>query len=124
MRLTLRDLSARIARTIRAFGLTVRLTARQQQMIKESVIEVFGDAATIRLFGSRVDDDKSGGDIDLYLEVPSMPDPDMTLLDRKARLLRVLWQRLGAQRIDLLVREGQQPLSSIHRDALEHGVLL
>ena len=102
----------------------MRLTDRQQQMIKESVIEVFGDAATIRLFGSRVDDGKRGGDIDLYLEVPSVPDPDTTLLDRKAHLLRVLWQRLGAQRIDLLIRTSQQPLSSIHRDALEHGVLL
>ena len=30
--------------------------------------QLFGEAASLYLFGSRIDDDKRGGDIDLYIE--------------------------------------------------------
>ena len=41
----------------------MRLTPDQQSAIRTTVAENFGDEASIWLFGSRVDDNKRGGDI-------------------------------------------------------------
>jgi len=98
----------------------VRLTAVQQQHIRESVYETFGESARVYLFGSRVDDDKHGGDIDLYLEVDDTSD----WFQRKIRLAVVLQQRLGEQKIDLLLHRHGKPLQPIHHIAIETGVLL
>lgn len=100
----------------------MRLTHEQANIIKQETIAVFGPGSCVRLFGSRVDDQARGGDIDLYIEATG--EVETSLLNLKTSLLSRLWQRLGPQRIDLLVRMEQQPLAPIHRDALEQGVLL
>lgn len=46
----------------------LRLSKRIQEVIKESVQNSFGNV-TIYLFGSRVDDSKSGGDIDIDIAI-------------------------------------------------------
>ena len=45
----------------------MRLTEQQIQTIKQVVVMLAGDSAKITLFGSRVDDTKKGGDIDLLI---------------------------------------------------------
>ncbi|WP_240454236.1 nucleotidyltransferase domain-containing protein [Halomonas sp. NO4] len=99
----------------------MRLTAEQVSHIHAAVTELLGSEARIYLFGSRVDDSRKGGDIDIYIETPSLPQPRSQL---QAKLLRKLWQRLGTQRIDLLIRTDAESLRPIHRDALEQGVRL
>jgi len=44
----------------------VRLTEEEIKAIVETAKEVFGEKVKIWLFGSRVDLNKRGGDIDLY----------------------------------------------------------
>jgi len=39
----------------------MRITPEQRRIIVESTREVFGEKATVRLFGSRADDSKQGG---------------------------------------------------------------
>ena len=46
----------------------MRLTPAQHSAIRTTATEIFGEDAIIWLFGSRVDDDKRGGDIDLLIE--------------------------------------------------------
>ena len=46
----------------------MRVTPQQQSVIRTAVAETFGETANIWLFGSRVDDNKRGGDIDLLIE--------------------------------------------------------
>jgi predicted nucleotidyltransferase len=49
----------------------MRLTHIQKQVICERASKYFGADAHVWLFGSRVDDDSKGGDIDLYIESQS-----------------------------------------------------
>ena len=44
----------------------MRLTSKEVEIIKNQVYKIFKDAE-IYLFGSRVDDNLKGGDIDLYI---------------------------------------------------------
>ena len=46
----------------------MRLSPIQSQMICQQIHHHFGDSAAIWLFGSRLDDQKRGGDVDLYVE--------------------------------------------------------
>lgn len=73
------------------------------------------------LFGSRADPRKRGGDIDLYLEVDARV-PDVPALVRELRL--ALFQRIGEQRIDIVVRARNTFPSALHELAKLEGVLL
>jgi len=79
----------------------MRLTENQIGSIRQAVIETFGAGTQVWLFGSRVDNSKRGGDIDLLV----CPDPeDMDdLLRKKIRLLGQLERALGERKIDIVV---------------------
>jgi uncharacterized protein len=76
----------------------VRLTTQQTQAIITAFLEVFGKGE-IRLFGSRVDDSRRGGDIDLYV-IPASQDK---LGEARIHFLARLKRRIGEQRIDLVI---------------------
>ena len=46
----------------------MRLTNEQIETIREATHQNFGVDASVWLFGSRVDDARRGGDVDLYVE--------------------------------------------------------
>ena len=48
----------------------MRLTPNQIETIKSTASAVLGTGVQVTLFGSRLDDQKKGGDVDLYIEVP------------------------------------------------------
>lgn len=99
----------------------MRLSQDQIAAIHEAVAEVFGNGAQVWLFGSRVDDNKRGGDIDLLIR-PEAGVSDQ-LLRRKIRLLGRLEQALGERKIDIVI---EQPADTrpIVRVARETGVRL
>jgi uncharacterized protein len=99
----------------------MRLTTEQRQRIVQVAVRTLGRSATVRLFGSRVDDNTRGGDIDLHVEL----DGDAAeLLDRELRFYAVLQRELGEQRIDIVMHRRGSALRSIDREALRTGVLL
>lgn len=49
----------------------MRISSTQAQFIAQSVHRHLGESARMWLFGSRVDDQKRGGDVDLYVESDS-----------------------------------------------------
>jgi predicted nucleotidyltransferase len=46
----------------------MRLTTAQIQSIRQTTRQNFGAGASVWLFGSRVDDTRRGGDVDIYVE--------------------------------------------------------
>jgi len=83
----------------------MRLTSQEIQIIKSAVYEVMGDNACVWLFGSRVDDNKRGGDIDLFIEVDLAEARDR--IQKKSQLWTKLQFQLGEQRIDIVIAEPQ-----------------
>lgn len=77
----------------------MRLSLQAQQIIKDTTKEVFGIDAVVKVFGSRIDDDARGGDIDLLVELPFV----MADSERKTlQLLARLQLRMGDQPIDVV----------------------
>ena len=99
----------------------MRLTEKQLRIAREEVRSTFGSQATVRLFGSRLDDTARGGDIDRYIEAPGTP---AELLDRELRLHARLTRWLGARRIDVVVHGRGAPLRPIDTHARQTGVAL
>ena len=80
----------------------MRLNDQQQSITRSAVAESFGADANVWLFGSRVDDDARGGDIDLYIE-PSTDNAE-EIVESKLRFLVTLYKKLGEQKIDVVIR--------------------
>ncbi|MDN5870644.1 MAG: nucleotidyltransferase domain-containing protein [Nitrococcus sp.] len=99
----------------------MRLTQWQAMTIRRGVRRVFGAQASVWLFGSRVDDQCRGGDIDLYIEAPCEPDQILYL---EGQLYAFLQRSLGEQRIDILVRSMASSPIPIHEEARRKGVRL
>ena len=79
----------------------MRLSAHYRQVIKVACKEVFGEDSQIFLFGSRVDDSKLGGDIDLYIKTPDKNQ----LYDKKRKFIAKVMRVLGEQKIDVVFNE-------------------
>lgn len=100
---------------------TMRLSRKTQKIIRDTVHEVFGVEATVKLFGSRIDDDARGGDIDLFVELPLIT----AEIERKTmQLVARLQLRIGDQPIDVLVLDPSTPRKSIHEQAASTGIKL
>ncbi len=97
----------------------MRLTQEQIQAIQEEARKAFGEDAELRLFGSRLDDARRGGDIDLWVEVPLTPEEATAA---EGRFYSALQRRLGEQRIDIVVHRRGAPNRPIDRAAREQGV--
>ncbi len=95
----------------------MRLTQQQQQAIINAFIEVF-DKGNLYLFGSRVDDQCKGGDIDLYIQ----PEQQTQLGQKRLEFIAKLYRQLGEQKIDVVIqRDKPKPIDRI---ATEQGILL
>lgn len=99
----------------------MRLTQEQVSAIRISADEVFGQDAKVWLFGSRVDDNRRGGDIDLLVRpAPTHQSPSLI---SKIRFLNKLERRIGERKVDVVV-EVADDARPIVRIAHETGVLL
>ncbi|NYZ12422.1 nucleotidyltransferase domain-containing protein [Azospirillum sp. RWY-5-1] len=98
----------------------MRLTPDEQDAIRRTAAAVFGADAVVRLFGSRVDDARRGGDIDLHIETAA----GRATFDNEARFLHALEGEIGERRVDFVVRERGGALRPIDRLAMETGMVL
>lgn len=96
----------------------MRLAEYEKTSIKKSFEEFF-EEGHIYLFGSRVDDTKRGGDIDLYLVPAKRYDDERK---RKRQFLIKLDEAIGEQKIDVVLAKDSSRL--IEQVALRDGVEL
>lgn len=101
----------------------MRLSEREIGIIKAAARRHFGADAEVRLFGSRVDDAKRGGDIDLYVSSHLINATEA--LHAEMAFWSDLQARLGDQRIDILVDyPANRNRPPIYQIARERGVRL
>ena len=101
----------------------MRLTDQQRTGIRATVADIFGAGTEVWLFGSRVDDNKRGGDIDLLIETDQL---DVGAITRAEIILQTRLQvLLGEQKIDvLLAYPSRKNYPPIFRVAKQTGILL
>lgn len=93
----------------------MRLSKFEIDTIKQSVYSL-DPQAKVYLFGSRVDDKKRGGDIDLLIFSKKIGPGD------KIKLKAAIFKNMEEQRIDIIIsKDAKRPFV---RYALDHGVLL
>jgi len=98
----------------------VRLTPHEIEAIRTAACEVFGATATVRLFGSRVNDDMKGGDIDLFVEV----EPGQASIANEQRLRDRIAPAVQDLRTDIVLHERGAPLTPIEQIAVRDGIRL
>ena len=100
----------------------MRLKTRDREIIKEKTRKIFGLSARVLLFGSRVDDTKKGGDIDLLIEAENLTDS----VKKKLMLITELQFELGERKIDIVTasRDDKENISLIIKIARETGIEL
>lgn len=99
----------------------MRLSEHERTLIRAATERRFGPAARVLLFGSRVDDLRRGGDIDLLVELPqAVDDPLAGSVALEVDLMR----ELGERRIDVLLAYPGLDERPIHRIARATGQAL
>jgi uncharacterized protein len=94
----------------------MRLSPEQVSVIRETIAREISPDARVWLFGSRTDDGRRGGDVDLYVETDSPP------------LMRTLQCKIDLEEaldlhVDLIVARSGEP-RPIDEIAKTEGVLL
>jgi predicted nucleotidyltransferase len=105
----------------------MRLNTDQIQAICQAATAAFGQGTSVWLFGSRVDDSKRGGDIDLLVRphVCTAADaaaPQQTFM-QKIKMLTLLERQLGERKIDIVVEQAQD-MRPIFAVAYKTGIKL
>ncbi len=93
----------------------MRLADSEKKAIRDTILALDAEAL-VYLFGSRVHDEKKGGDIDILIL-------SSKITEKNRRALKLeLYDALGEQKIDLLIASDTS--DPFVRIALESGVLL
>ena len=102
----------------------MRLTDAEVAGIAGAAREALPPGSRVLLFGSRTDDSRRGGDIDLLIEPPTAGDAaqDFALCNR---LAVGLYRRMGERRIDIVVaRPGTEDDRLVIAEARRQGIEL
>ena len=99
----------------------MRLLENEKSAIKDSFDSTFLPEDKLYIFGSRIDETKKGGDIDLFIKL-SKELPEIEKLNKKIEFLNKIYTKIGEQKIDIIFSSLQ--VKSIEKEALSKGILL
>lgn len=99
----------------------MRLEPEEIVAIKAAALRTFAQGVSVYLYGSRVDDAKRGGDIDLLIEVA---DANQATFERESVFRSDLENMIGERRVDILLHHKDTPLSTIKDIAYSTGIRL
>jgi predicted nucleotidyltransferase len=99
----------------------MRITEDQAEKIRQLTQEIFGSEAELKVFGSRLDDQLKGGDLDLLVK-------SLTPLAEPARKSALLGARVSrlfqGRKVDVLLIAPNLKYLPIHRIAEKQGEAL
>ena len=99
----------------------MRLTDEQIQAIRQFAQQIAGVKSRVRVFGSRLDDNAHGGDLDLMLELTEpVENPALMAAQLAARVSRVMHGR----KVDVLLSAPNLKRLPIHDVAYKVGQVL
>ena len=96
----------------------MRLTNRERNIIKKIILRHIKNANII-LFGSRVYDNKKGGDIDLLIQTN-----ENIGLKEEIKILTELEYNGIERKVDLLIQSPYKKEQSIFKTAIKEGIVL
>ncbi|HMO45595.1 MAG TPA: nucleotidyltransferase domain-containing protein [Rubrivivax sp.] len=102
----------------------MRLSAGERRAVEDASREILPAGARVLLFGSRADDSRRGGDIDLLVELPEPLSAD-DVVDRRTRFTARLYRLLEERRIDVVMtQQGSQDRRAVVMAARQQGIEL
>jgi predicted nucleotidyltransferase len=100
----------------------MRITEREISIIKQVIASQLGSSdAKISLFGSRINDEAKGGDIDLLVETTKVQENAASIASKIVAGLQI---QMGDQQIDVVLIDPQTQILPIHEYARENGIKL
>lgn len=99
----------------------MRLSQTCQQRIKALTQEIFGPEAHVKVFGSRVNDQAKGGDLDLLVITPLPVGRPAVMASKLAVKVSRL---LEGRKVDVLIDSPSLERKPIHETANQQGVSL
>jgi predicted nucleotidyltransferase len=102
-------------------NIAMRLSTDQVQAIRRTAHRVLGTDARVSVFGSMAQDDRKGGDIDLFFETNA---PLANRAKVLCQLHGALTMALGDRKIDVILKDANTPPAPIFEIAQRTGVLL
>ncbi len=99
----------------------MRITTAQRESIRNITAELAGSDAIVILFGSRVDDRKRGGDLDLLVELPYAIENPAWLA---ARLSGRISRMMAGRSVDIVLSAPNLMTLPIHEQAKSTGITL
>lgn len=96
----------------------MRLRAEQIEIIRDVVREEAGSGARVRLFGSRLHDDRRGGDVDLLVE---LDEPVANPAWLSARISARLSRAMHGRKVDVVLSAPNLQRSAVHAIAEREG---
>jgi len=100
----------------------MRISEQEITLIKKLACQIFGNKTKVYLFGSRVDDTKKGGDIDLFIAGGQKSN---FTVSKKIDFLVELKSLIGNQKIDVILdTEATRQKKQFHRSITQQAVEL
>ena len=107
--------------TLDFWNIIMRLTEQQVNIIRQVVVNLAGKSARITLFGSRVDDTKKGGDVDLLITIPELVQHPAEL---SAKISAQLIRKFEGRKVDVILSAPNLKDLPIHAIAQKTGIVL
>lgn len=98
----------------------MRITVIEKKAISSSAKQIFGSDTKVVLFGSRVNDAKRGGDIDLLI-IPPLDSVRSEFFKKKFQFIVKVLDRIGDQKIDVIIKYPDDTRGII-QTALNEGI--
>jgi len=97
----------------------MRISDQEKFLFIQYAKKHFGNQMHLYLFGSRIDDDKKGGDIDLFLDSKI----DITM-QQQINFIADSYQYITSRKLDLVVKSPNLENRPIYDTAKAEGILL